>query len=207
MINAGGRILSSIETRNEIHACMDFSLPLPEIVPSLHSAWIRETPRRTAPISARRVRDTWGVRRSDPRRFPLSSGQFGHSSNPVFRIFGFFYLPLGSRVQEPIAPESAIGALTDHQTCGILYIERPCVTVTDRKPRLRATGLCRVRPGPSPRFRDSARTRWGPRGSERAPRPKVITECHFVPQFSASPALLTAGPAQNPRRIRTSRWS
>ncbi len=79
-----------------------------------------ETPRRTPPISARRVRETWGVRRSDPRRFPLSSGQIGHSSGPAFRIFGFFHLPLWSRVPEPIAPEFAIGALTDHQTCGIL---------------------------------------------------------------------------------------
>ncbi len=53
-----------------------------------------ETPRRSPPISARRVRQTWGVRRSDPRRFPLSSGQIGHSSNPVFLFLGFFYLPL-----------------------------------------------------------------------------------------------------------------
>ncbi len=80
----------------------------------------KESPRRAPPISPRRVRDTWGVRRSDPRRFPLRSGQFGHSSSPVFRIFGFSHLPLWSRVPEPNAPESAIGALTDHQTCGIL---------------------------------------------------------------------------------------
>ncbi len=33
----------------------------------------------------------------------------------------------------------------------------------------------------------------------------MITECQFVPQFSASQAHLRAGPAQNPRRIRTSR--
>ncbi len=79
-----------------------------------------ETPRRAPPISARRVRDPWGVRRSDPRLFPLSSGQIGHSSSPVFRIFGFFHLPLWSRVPEPISPKSAIGALTNHQTCGIL---------------------------------------------------------------------------------------
>ncbi len=79
-----------------------------------------ETPRQPPPISARRVRDTWGVRRSDPRLFPLSSGQIGPSSGPPFRIFGFFYLPLWSRVPEPIAPESALDALTDSQTCGIL---------------------------------------------------------------------------------------
>ncbi len=79
-----------------------------------------ETPRQPPPISSRRVRQTWRVRRSDPRLFPLRSGQFGHSSNPVFRFFGFFHLPLWSRVPEPIAPDSAIGALTDHKTCGIL---------------------------------------------------------------------------------------